>query len=102
MILQGKTQLRLAYQLSNPLIIYRIFHLNIKENVVGMKQMSDFPSSMGKVAPRELAVNGIHSLEQTTEYTEKELLAIHGVGPRAVRIIKEVLAKKNLSLKTTS
>lgn len=62
-------------------------------------QANEFPSTMGKVAPRELAVNGIHTLQQTTKYTEKELLAIHGVGPKAVRIIKEALAKKKLHLK---
>lgn len=61
--------------------------------------MSHFPSTMGKVAPRELAVHGIHMLKQATKYTEKELLAIHGVGPKAIRIIKEELAKKKLRLK---
>ncbi len=53
---------------------------------------------MGKVAPRELAVNGICTLEQAAQHTEQELLAIHGVGPKAIRIIKEELAKKNLQL----
>ena len=61
--------------------------------------VSDFPATMGKVAPRELANNGIHTLKQATKYTERELLAIHGVGPKAVRIIKEELAKKKLVLK---
>jgi DNA-directed RNA polymerase alpha subunit len=64
-----------------------------------MKRASDFPPTMGKVAPRELAANGIYTLQQTTQYTEEELLAIHGVGPKAVRIIKEELAKKELNLK---
>jgi DNA-directed RNA polymerase alpha subunit len=61
--------------------------------------MSDFPPSMGKVARRELALNEIYTLQQAAQHTEKELLAIHGVGPKAVRIIKEELAKQNLSLK---
>lgn len=72
----------------------------ILRNEQGTKPISDFPATMGKVAPRELAVNGIHNLKQTTQYTEKELLAIHGVGLKAVRIIKEELAKKNLHLKS--
>jgi DNA-directed RNA polymerase alpha subunit len=67
-----------------------------------MKPVSDFPPTMGKVAPRELVANGIHTLEQTTRYTEQELLSIHGVGPKAVRIIKEELAKKNLHLKKST
>src|SRR5690606_26690263 len=58
-----------------------------------------FPPEIGKVASRELAANGIHTHEQTKSYSERELLAIHGVGPKAVRIIKEELAKKKLHLK---
>jgi len=61
-------------------------------------QSSDFPQTMGKVAPRELTANGIQTLKQAAQYTEKELLAIHGVGPKAVRIIKEELAKRKLHL----
>ena len=64
-----------------------------------LKPMSDFPPSMGKVAPRELALNGIYTLQQSTQYSEEELLAIHGVGPKAVRIIKEELARKRMWLK---
>lgn len=60
---------------------------------------SDFPATMGKVAPRELVANGIRDLEQSSHYTEKELLSIHGVGPKAVRILKEELVKKGLILK---
>lgn len=59
----------------------------------------DFPATMGRVASRELAANGVHTLKQVTKYTEKELLAIHGVGPKAVSIIKEELAKMKLHLK---
>lgn len=58
-----------------------------------------FPKTMGKVALRELAANGIRTFKQITRYTEKELLTIHGVGPKAVRIIKVELDKKNLHLK---
>lgn len=64
--------------------------------------MSDFPSTMGKIAPRELAANGIHTLKQAAQYTEQELLAIHGVGPKAIRILKEELAKKKLRLKKST
>lgn len=63
------------------------------------QQESDFPTSMGKIAPRELANNGIKTIEHAAKFTEKELLAIHGVGPKAVRIIKEELLKKKLNFK---
>lgn len=57
---------------------------------------TEFPSSMGKVAPRELAAHGITRFDQLTGLTERELLAIHGVGPKAVRILREELRSRNL------
>ncbi len=59
----------------------------------------DFPKEIGKVAARELGVNGINNLKDIVNYSEAELLAIHGVGPKAVKIIKEVLQKQGASLK---
>lgn len=53
--------------------------------------MTELPN-IGKVARRELAHHGITSLEDASRKSEKELLAIHGVGPKAVRILKEALA----------
>lgn len=52
------------------------------------------PQSIGKVARRELAINGIVNLQQVAEKTDQELLAIHGVGPKAVRILREIENKK--------
>ncbi len=60
---------------------------------------SEFPASMGAVAQRSLMASGITTLKQVAARTEKELLAIHGVGPKAVRILKEELVKKKLRLK---
>lgn len=58
---------------------------------------SDLPD-IGKVARRELGVHGITTLDQVAITTERELLAIHGVGPKAVRILKETLAEQGRSL----
>lgn len=60
---------------------------------------SSFPKSMGKVAPHSLIAHGIKDMDQATGFTEKELLKIHGVGPKAIRILKEELSKSNKSLK---
>ncbi|GAB08626.1 hypothetical protein GOARA_013_00700 [Gordonia araii NBRC 100433] len=60
---------------------------------------SEFPSSMGKVAPRELAANGITTFDQLTGYTARELLAIHGVGPKAIRILRDELGARGMSFK---
>ena len=42
---------------------------------------------------------GVQSLEDLTRFTEAELLALHGVGPKAVRIWKQALLEQGLSLK---
>lgn len=40
--------------------------------------------------------NGIMSLQQVATYSKKELLAIHGVGPKAIAILGEALAAEGL------
>lgn len=55
------------------------------------------PSGIGSPAHRALATAGITKLEQFTTVSEKELLKLHGVGPKAVRIIKEALRDNGLS-----
>ena len=64
-----------------------------------MKPTDGFPERIGKVAPVALASAGIYTLAQAAQHTEKELLAIHGVGPKGIKIIREELAKRNMSLK---
>ncbi|KJQ54842.1 hypothetical protein [Microbacterium sp. SA39] len=51
----------------------------------------ELPAAMGRVARRELALRGFTRLEQFDGASEKELLAIHGVGPKAIRILREHL-----------
>jgi predicted flap endonuclease-1-like 5' DNA nuclease len=60
---------------------------------------TEFPPTIGSVAPRELAAHGITRYDQLTELTEKELLAIHGVGPKAIRILREELQARGLSFR---
>lgn len=59
--------------------------------------MTDLPK-ISKPAIRALESVGITSLEQVAEHTEKELLALHGFGPKGIRILKPVLAEHGLSL----
>ncbi len=63
------------------------------------ERTTEFPRTLGKVAPRELALHGLTRYDQLTEVTEKELLAIHGVGPKAVRILREELESRSLSFR---
>ena len=52
---------------------------------------------MGKTAPRELAVHGFTRYKQLTKTTAAELLRIHGVGKKAIEILREELAARGLS-----
>ncbi|WP_214105737.1 DNA-binding protein [Acrocarpospora catenulata] len=59
----------------------------------------DLPPAIGKPATRALLGAGLTTLAQVATRTEKELLALHGVGPRAVRILSESLTQKGMSLR---
>jgi predicted flap endonuclease-1-like 5' DNA nuclease len=58
---------------------------------------TEFPHGIGKVARRELALNGYMTYEQLTHVSAKQLLAIHGIGPKAIRILGEELSARGLS-----
>lgn len=61
-----------------------------------IRPVGDLPHEIGKTAARELAQNGITTLDQVAGRTRKELLSIHGVGPKAIRILGEALAARAL------
>ena len=62
-----------------------------------MSEESEFTQRIGRVAKRELALNGYTTYEQLTKVPPARLLAIHGVGPKAIRILVEELADRGLS-----
>ncbi len=51
-----------------------------------------FPAGMSGPSLRALAVAGVRSMDELTRWTEKELGALHGMGPKGVRILREALA----------
>ncbi|MCY9787241.1 helix-hairpin-helix domain-containing protein [Nocardiopsis sp. EMB25] len=59
----------------------------------------DLPAGIGKPATRALLGAGLGTLAEVATRSEKELLALHGVGPKAVRILRETLAEKGMSLR---
>jgi predicted flap endonuclease-1-like 5' DNA nuclease len=61
-----------------------------------VRPVGDLPDAIGKTAARELSLNGITSLKQVAAHSDKELLAIHGVGPKAIAILREALAARGL------
>jgi DNA-directed RNA polymerase alpha subunit len=53
---------------------------------------------IGQPACRALASIQVTCLSDLLNLTEKQLLSLHGFGPRALRILKEALQKEGLSL----
>lgn len=57
-----------------------------------VRPVGDLPDAIGKTAARELALYGITSLARVSTMSKRDLLGIHGAGPKAVRILGEALA----------
>jgi len=61
----------------------------------GQDQPSDFPK-IGAPAVRALNGAGLYRLAQLTEITEAELLKLHGMGPKAIKLLREALRAQGL------
>lgn len=57
----------------------------------------DFPKSIGNPATRALLAAGYTRLEQLTRVQETDIQELHGVGPRAITILRAALAEKGLA-----
>lgn len=60
------------------------------KDVVEPTGPSDIPS-IGRPATQALAQIGVRNVEQLAKYTEAEILALHGIGPKAIRILRPVM-----------
>lgn len=58
------------------------------------------PKSIGRPATAALEAANITSLEDLNKITEKEIAALHGIGPKALRILKEALDENKMCLLT--
>jgi predicted flap endonuclease-1-like 5' DNA nuclease len=58
---------------------------------------TEYPQRLGRTARRELAIHGYTRYDQLAGVTAAELLKIHGVGPKAIRILSEELATQGLA-----
>ncbi len=61
------------------------------------KYGEEFPR-IGAPAYRALDSEGVTKLEDLAKFSEAELLALHGMGPKAVALLKSSLQSKGLSL----
>jgi len=50
-------------------------------------------------AQRALASEDIRNLEDLSRHTEKEITGLHGMGPNAMRTLKEAMAAAGISFK---
>jgi hypothetical protein len=55
------------------------------------------PPGMPQPAVRALEGAGYTRLSQLTRVTEGDLLKLHGVGPKAIRMLREALAAAGMS-----
>ncbi|WP_420111185.1 hypothetical protein [Pseudactinotalea sp.] len=53
----------------------------------------DLPRAIGRPATRALAQAGITTLDGVSHLSEAELSSLHGVGPKAIRILQEAIAE---------
>jgi DNA-directed RNA polymerase alpha subunit len=65
---------------------------------MGSKQENNFPE-ISQPALRALRGAGYTRLEHLTNVSEKDLLKLHGMGPKALGILREALKEKGLSFK---
>lgn len=61
--------------------------------------MSTIPR-IGAPATRALEHAGVRGLEELANWSEQDLLALHGMGPRAVGILRERLADEGLTFRS--
>ena len=62
----------------------------------------DIPQNLGKPANRALEGAGYLRLEQVAEVSDKELMKLHGMGPKAIERLREALFEKGLSFSDES
>ena len=60
---------------------------------------SELTRRIGRPATAALTLAGYTTYGSLARVTAKELLALHGVGPRAIRILDEELAARGLSFR---
>jgi predicted flap endonuclease-1-like 5' DNA nuclease len=61
---------------------------------------TEYPPSIGRTARRALALDGYTTYAQLTRVTAADLLRIHGVGPKAIRILEDELRARGQAFRT--
>lgn len=61
---------------------------------------SAFPAGLSGPTLRALAHAGIRSMAELARLNEEEVAALHGMGPKGIRLLKEALAAEALASKS--
>lgn len=84
------------FPLDQPLpedLIRRIVEFRVKER----QPKSAFPAGIPKPALRALANAGYTELDQLAQVREADLLRLHGMGPKALELLRAALAARGLA-----
>lgn len=63
------------------------------------KPVDGFLSQLSLPARNSLISNGINSVQDLSNYAEKDVLGFHGMGPSSIPILRKALDEKGLSYK---
>ncbi|MBL7930335.1 MAG: hypothetical protein JNL60_00450 [Bacteroidia bacterium] len=63
------------------------------------KPKGGFLALLAAPARRALENNGIKTLKQLSQYSEKEILSLHGMGPSSIPKLRAVLKAEGLQFK---
>jgi len=66
------------------------------------RSQSDFPQKLGTPALRALLNANIQNLKQLSKWSAAELLELHGMGPKALGLLKAAMRKHGLSFRKSS
>ncbi len=63
------------------------------------KPQTGFLSLLSSPARNALEQHGIHTIEELSKYSEKEILKLHGMGPASLPKLRKALEESGLSFK---
>lgn len=64
------------------------------------KPQNGFLSVLSAPARRALENNGINTLQQLADYSKKEILTLHGMGPNSIPKLQKALEEAGFAFKT--
>ena len=59
-----------------------------------------FPAGLSGPALRALSTAGVRSLDELTRWTERDLAALHGMGPKGIVVLGAALQARGLTFRS--